>query len=316
MINSSSEKIQIIVLVKQVPATLQIKVNPNTGTLMRSGVESILNPFCEYALDMAVYLKNKIINQLQTKFDLENNKINRKWNVKNINIEIIAISMGPPQAKAALLRCLELGADKAILLSDRKFAGSDVWATSYILSYAIKKYFSNFSIILTGKQAIDGDTAQVPAEVAENLAIPQIYYVTDIKDIKLSISKLKESNNLKIKSLHIKKEIEEGYQIIEARPPLLLSISKGPWFSRRFPSLYDILMARKKTLKILKADDLEIDENNIGLNGSKTQVIKVFSPPKKEKGKIIDGSNPKNAAKLLLEFLIENGFILKRENNI
>lgn len=266
--------VKIIITVKQVPEADKVAVNPETGTLIREGVESILNPFCEYALDMGVKL--------------------RKDNPE-LNIEIIVISMGPPQAKMALLRCLELGADEAYLLSDRAFAGSDVWATALTLKEGILKIAPDFDLILSGKHAIDGDTAQVPAELAENLGIPQIFYGIDMEIIK--------------KKIRVKKETEEGHQIIEARLPALVTISKGPFNIRRLPSMKDVIESRNKPLKTITADDLNIEKSKLGLDGSYTQVVKVFAPPTRETGKIIDGSDPVKAAEQMIAFLKETKLI-------
>ncbi|MFX0082634.1 MAG: electron transfer flavoprotein subunit beta/FixA family protein [Candidatus Hodarchaeota archaeon] len=259
---------KIVVTIKQVPEVDKVAINPENGTLIREGVESILNPFCEYALDMAVKIR-------------ENNP--------DLDIEIIVISMGPPQARMALLRCLELGADKAFLLSDKKFAGSDVWATSLTLKEGILKTVPNFDLILSGKQAIDGDTAQVPAELAENLGIPQIFYGIEVE--------------IKKKKIKVKKETENGFQIIESPLPALISISKGPSNIRRLPSMKDIIEARNKPLKTITAEDLNVEGAKLGLDGSYTQVISIFAPPPKEKGKIIDGSDPAKAAEAMLAFL-------------
>ena len=265
---------KILVTIKQVPEADKVAVNPETGTLIREGVESILNPFCEYALDMAVKIKD---------------------DNPDFDVEIIAISMGPPQAKLALLRCLELGADRAFLLSDGAFAGSDVWATALTLKEGIRKIVSDFDLILCGKQAIDGDTAQVPAELAENLGIPQIFYGIDVKV---------EKNKIKVK-----KETENGYQIIETRLPALVTISKGPSNIRRLSSMKNIIQARRKPLEIINADQLDIKKERLGLNGSYTQVINIFAPPSKETGEIIDGTDPAKAAEKMMAFLRKKNLI-------
>ncbi|MHA1303995.1 MAG: electron transfer flavoprotein subunit beta/FixA family protein [Candidatus Heimdallarchaeaceae archaeon] len=264
---------KIVVLVKQVPEADKVAVNPETGTLIREGVASILNPFCEYALDEAVRLKHAYPEE---------------------EIQVIAISMGPPQAKTALLRCLELEADQAFLLSDRKFAGSDVCATANALKEGVEALVPDFDLILAGKQAIDGDTAQVPPETAEKLGIPQITYGTHIE--------------LEKNRVIVKRETEEGYQIVSARIPALVTMSKGSNI-RRMPSMKQVLEARKKPLETITADMLNLDESKVGLNASPTQVAKVFAPPEKGEGEIIDGSDPTVAAKKLLEFLIENKFV-------
>jgi electron transfer flavoprotein beta subunit len=266
--------VKIIVSIKQVPEADKVAVNPETGTLIREGVESILNPFCEYALDMAVKIRD---------------------DNPDIVVEIIAISMGPPQARMALLRCLELGADRAFLLSDMAFAGSDVWATSLTLKEGIRKIVPNFDLILCGKHAIDGDTAQVPAELAENLGIPQIFYGIDVKVEK--------------KKIRVKKETENGFQIIETRIPALITISKGPSNIRRLPSIKNIIEARNKPLETITADELDIEKEKLGLNGSYTQVINIFAPPTKETGKIIDGSDPGKAAEQMIAFLRDKKLI-------
>ena len=265
---------KILVTIKQVPEADKVAVNPETGTLIREGVGSILNPFCEYALDMAVKIKD---------------------DNPDFDVEIIAISMGPPQAKLALLRCLELGADRAFLLSDGAFAGSDVWATALTLKEGIRKIVSDFDLILCGKQAIDGDTAQVPAELAENLGIPQIFYGIDVKV---------EKNKIKVK-----KETENGYQIIETRLPALVTISKGPSNIRRLSSMKNIIQARRKPLEIINADQLDIKKERLGLNGSYTQVINIFAPPSKETGEIIDGTDPAKAAEKMMAFLRKKNLI-------
>jgi electron transfer flavoprotein beta subunit len=269
---------KIVVTVKQVPEADKVKVNPETGNLIREGVESILNPFCEYALDLAVKLQGE--NQ-------------------DLDIEIIAVSMGPPQAKSALLRCLELGADKAYLLTDRAFAGSDVWATAFTLKEGIMGVVPEYDLILCGKHAIDGDTAQVPAELAENLGIPQIFY-----GISMEITKRK---------IIVRREVEDGFQIVESRLPALVSISKGPSPIRRFPSMKDIVEARKKPLNVISANDLDVEMDKLGINGSYTQVVKVFSPPVKKSGEIIDGSDPRVAVESLISFLKSKKFIIPKE---
>jgi len=203
--------------------------------------------------------------------------------------------MGPPQAKMALLRCLELGADRAYLLSDKDFAGADVWATALTLNEAIRKIVPKFDLILCGKQAIDGDTAQVPAELAETLGIPQIYYGIDI-----SVEKTK---------IRVKREVENGFQIIETRMPALVTICKGPFNIRRLPSMKNIIEARKKSLETITAEELDVVNEKLGLNGSYTQVVNIFAPPVKETGKIIDGTDPGKAAEQMMAFLKEKKLI-------
>ena len=264
---------KIIVCVKQVPEITTVRVNPETGTLVREGVASILNPFCEYALDHAVRLK-----------------------AVNPGIEIIAVSMGPPQAQSALMRCLELGADRAILVSDRKFAGADTWATALTLAAVIRKAESDADLILVGKQAIDGDTAQVGPEIAEILGMPQIMY-----GVEMSLTPNR-------KRIRVKREVESGYEVLEARLPALVSASKGD-IMRRMPSLADVLSARRKKLRIATAADLELSDNELGLAGSYTQVVKVFPPAPKKGGRKVEGLEPAAAAKEIAAYLRSEGYI-------
>ena len=264
---------KIVVCVKQVPEIMDVNVNPETGTLIREGVTSILNPFCEYALDHAARL------------DSAHNEA-----------EVIAITMGPPQAKSALYRCLELGADRAVLVSDRKFAGADTWATALTLSAAIRKAVPDFNLILLGKQAIDGDTAQVGPELAEILNLPQIMYGAEMH---LTPNK---------KRIRVKQETENGYKILEARLPAVVSASKGELI-RRVPSFQDVLTARTKDLRVIAAADLDLEEAELGLQGSYTQVVNVFPPAQKHGGTKLEGLGPEVAARKIAAYLREENFI-------
>lgn len=264
---------KIVVCVKQVPEVTNVQVDPVTGTLIREGVKSILNPFCEYALDHAVRIARA-----------------------NANVEIIAITMGPPQAKDVLLRSLELGADQGVLVTDRKFAGADTWATAYTLAAAIQFAVPDFDLILVGKQAIDGDTAQVGPEIAEILGLPQITYGTEVT---LSSTK---------KQVRVKQEVENGYEIVEAAFPVLVTVSKGE-IVRRAPSFQDVIEARKKPIRRITASDLQIAEEALGLKGSFTQVVKVFPPPEKKSCRLIKDMEAEKAALEIFTFLKENRFI-------
>ena len=189
---------KIIVCVKQVPEITEVKIDPVTHTLVREGVPSILNPFDEFAVEEALRIREKHGG------------------------EVTAVTMGPPQAREALIKCLAMGADRAILLTDRAFAGADTWATAYTLSLAIKRL--EHDIILCGKQAIDGDTAQVGPELAENLGIPQITFVKKVEV------------DEKSRKVLVHRETEDGYEVIECRLPVLLTAIKG-LNEPRLPSL-------------------------------------------------------------------------------
>jgi electron transfer flavoprotein beta subunit len=264
---------KIVVCVKQVPEITNVRVNPETGTLIREGVASILNPFCEYALDHAARLK-----------------------AAHPEIEIVAVSMGPPQARSALMRCLELGADRAVLVSDRKFAGADTWATALTLAAVVRKIVADAGLILVGKQAIDGDTAQVGPEIAEILGMPQIMY-----GVEMSLT----PNRRRIR---VKREVESGYEVLEARLPALVSASKGEAL-RRMPSLADVLSARRRELRVVTAADLDLSESELGLAGSYTQVVKVFPPAPKQGGRKVEGLEPAAAAGEIAAFLRSEGYV-------
>ncbi len=229
----------IIVCIKQVPDTNEIKIDPETNTLIREGVESIINPFDLYAIEEALRLKEKHGGK------------------------ITAISMGPPQVEKALRDAVSLGVDEIILLTDRKFAGADTWSTSLVLAEAIRKS-GDYDLILFGQQAIDGDTAQVGPGVATHLGIPQTGFVRKIEEItdgKMIVQRL----------------MEDGFDRIRLSLPAALTVVKEINVPR-LPSLRGKRNAKKAELKTMNADDLELNENDVGLNGSPTQVVKIFSP--------------------------------------
>lgn len=229
----------LIVCIKQVPNTTEIKIDPVTNTLIREGVESILNPFDTYAIEEAVRLKEAHGGR------------------------VTVISMGPPQVEETLREAISLGADNMILLSDRKFAGADTWATSLTLAAAIKK-IGEYDLILTGQQAIDGDTAQVGPGIAAHLDIPQTCFVRRIESVdgcKVILQRL----------------MEDGYDRVQMRLPAVISVVKEI-NSPRLPSLRGKRNAKAVELTVWNANDLGLDEKDIGLNGSPTQVLSIFSP--------------------------------------
>ncbi len=258
-----------IVCVKQVPDTTEIKIDPETNTLIREGVPSILNPFDQFVLEEAIKIKQE-------------------------DDEIVVISMGPPQAKKALLKCLALGADKAILLSDRIFAGADTLATSYTITRAIKK-LGEFNIIFCGLQAIDGDTAQVGPEIAGILNIPQITYVESIEEVSE-------------KKLLAKVQTDNGYKIVESRLPTLITGITPSSFEPTNPPMMSIMKANKKPFFTWDANELGGDKDKYGLNGSLTQVIKIYSPPVRKKGVVIN-DEPESAVKILMDLLSKDKVI-------
>ena len=257
----------IVICIKQVPDTTDIRIDPETNTLVREGVASIINPFDMYAIEEGVRIKEKYGGK------------------------VTVISMGPPQVEAALREAISLGVDEAVLLSDRAFAGSDTLATSFALSEGLKKI--GYDIIICGKQAIDGDTAQVGPGIATHLDIPQITYVKKIEKIE----------DGKIVS---ERMVEEGYEVVESTLPVLLTVVKEI-NEPRLPSLKGKMKAKKSEIKIITAEDLKIDTGKVGLDGSPTWVMKIFTPPKKEGGKIFKGTADEVVAELMNE--IQNGFV-------
>jgi len=253
--------VDIVICIKQVPDTTDIRIDPETNTLVREGVASIINPFDMYAIEEGVRIKEKYGGK------------------------VTVISMGPPQVEAALREAISLGVDEAVLLSDRAFAGSDTLATSFALSEGLKKI--GYDIIICGKQAIDGDTAQVGPGIATHLDIPQITYVKKIEKIE----------DGKIVS---ERMVEEGYEVVESTLPVLLTVVKEI-NEPRLPSLKGKMKAKKSEIKIITAEDLKIDTGRVGLDGSPTWVMKIFTPPKKEGGKIFKGIADEVVAKLMAE---------------
>ncbi|MPM25313.1 Caffeyl-CoA reductase-Etf complex subunit CarD [bioreactor metagenome] len=258
----------ILVCVKQVPDTTEIKIDPVTNTLIRDGVPSIVNPFDGYALEAAARIKDA-----------------------NPGTKIVVASMGPEQAKVALKECLAVGAEKAYLISDRAFGGSDTLATSYILSKAVAKLEElegKFDAIFCGKQAIDGDTAQVGPELAEHLDYPQVTY-----GIEASV----DGDMLKVN-----KEVEGGVQVIGLKMPCVATFTK-PSFEPRYPTIKSKMAANRAQIPTLTAADFEIDLGQAGLKGSPTKVKKTFTPPRKTGGVKIKEETNEASAKKLFELL-------------
>ncbi|NLB34408.1 MAG: electron transfer flavoprotein subunit beta/FixA family protein [Elusimicrobia bacterium] len=261
---------KIVVCIKQVPDTTEVRINPKTNTLIREGVESIINPFDLNALEEGLRIKEKM------------------------NGELIALSMGPPQAESALKEAIALGCDSGILLTDRAFAGADTWATSYTLSRGIRR-IGEVDLIICGKQAIDGDTAQVGPSIAEMLDIPCITYVRKIEEI--------DKSNIKAQRM-----MEGGYHLLESSLPALITVVKEI-NEPRLPSLRGKMRARKEEIIKYSAADIVCEIDSIGQMGSPTVVEKIFAPPVRDKGTMIKGEPSEAAAKLVSE-LKEKGVLL------
>ncbi len=250
----------IVVCLKQVPGTTEVKIDPNTNTLIRQGIQNVINPFDTYALEEAVRLKEKH------------------------NGKVTVITMGPPQADAALREAVSLGADEVILLSDRAFAGADTWATANTLAKAIVK-LGPTDLIICGRQTIDGDTGQVGPEMAEMLNIPFVAYVSKIEEVKE-------------KYLRVTRAIEEGHELLETTLPAVITVAKEINVPR-LPSLRGIMKSKSVAITTWGIAELGVDANSVGLAGSSTQVVKIFFPQRVSKAEVLTGDVAAQVDKLV-----------------
>lgn len=249
---------KIVVCLKQVPDTTAVKIDPKTGTLIRDGVPSIINPEDKHALEAALQLKD------------------------NYGAHVTVISMGPPQAKNALREALCMGADEAILLTDRAFGGADTLATSKTIAAAIKNL--EYDIIFGGRQAIDGDTAQVGPEIAEHLNVPQVTYVQGVEVTE--------------DGLVVNRALEDGYEIIKVKTPVLLT-AIAELNHPRYMNVGRIFATKDKEITVFTANDLDIDASQIGLKGSPTKVKKSMTKEAKGAGEVVKESAPEAVSYVL-----------------
>ena len=256
---------KIIVCIKQVPDTTEIKIDPVKGTLMRDGVPSILNPDDANALEAALKIKDEYPET-----------------------EVDVLSMGPEQASYALRECLAMGADNAYLLSSRAFGGADTCSTSTTLAYGVKK-IGDYDFIFAGRQAIDGDTAQVGPQLAQRLELPIATYVQNIREIRE-------------KTVIVERQLEDGYEILEVKRPCVLTAVKE-MNEPRYMSVIGIERAYQKEIIVWDENDIELDVNNCGLNASPTKVFRSFTPPPKGKGEILSGTVNEMAHSLISKLM-------------
>ncbi len=250
----------IVVCIKQVPDTNDVKIDKETNTLIRKGVKSIINPYDLHAIEVGLDLRDRFKGK------------------------VTVISMGPPQVADSLKETIAMGVDEVVLLSDRAFAGADTLATSYTLAQSINK-IGDVDLILCGKQAIDGDTAQVGPGIAENLEIPHTTYVKEVSDVNKEV-------------ITVKRKIESGYELIEMKLPALLTVVKEI-NEPRFPSIRGILRSRQIEVPIWTAEDLEVDIDAVGLNGSPTQVVSIATPQVTVEGEIFTGKAEEQVDKII-----------------
>lgn len=259
---------KIVVCVKQVPGTHDAKIDPETKRIIREGIKAMTNPFDSYALEEAVLIKEKIGG------------------------EVIVLTMGPPRADLVLREGISVGADSAVLLSDRAFGGSDTWATSYALAKAIEK-IGGVDLVICGKQAIDGDTAQVGPGIAAQLNWPQATYVMAVPEI--------NNEMIRAKRMH-----EDGWDICEIKLPAVLTVVKDI-NQPRIPTLKGRLAAQKIEIPTWTAADIGADLSKIGLDGSPTRVVKTNPPPARTTESLkLDGSPADSAQKLVRQLRLRS----------
>ncbi|HBQ64414.1 MAG TPA: electron transfer flavoprotein subunit beta [Clostridiales bacterium] len=259
---------RIVVCVKQVPATNDARIDPETKRIVREGVKAILNPFDTYAVEEAVLLRNRFGG------------------------EVIVISMGPEKALASLREAISVGADRAILLSNRAFGGSDTWATSYVLARAIQK-IGQVDLVICGKQAVDGDTAQVGPGIAAHLDWLQATNVNHVEDV--------TDRDMKVTRMH-----EDGYDVCELAFPAVLTVVKGINIPR-VPTLRGRLASLKSEIPVWGPADIGTDIDKIGLEGSPTRVVKTEPPkPRSTATKKISGAAVDCAIELVRELRLRS----------
>jgi len=258
----------IVVLIKQVPDTNEIKVNFETGTLIRDGVKSIMNPDDRAGLEEALKIKDAS------------------------GAKVTIVTMGPPQADAMLREALAMGADEAILVSDGRFAGADTWATSETIAGVLRKL--DYDLIIAGRQAIDGDTAQVGPQTAEKLGIPHITYVEEIVDYD-------------DKEITVHRQYEDGYHVIKANLPIVLT-TLTEMNKPRYMSTGGIVDAYNREVQVWTLDDIVVDTTSIGLKGSPTKVRKKFTKEATDKVDLFEGS-AEDAALLIRDELASRNII-------
>ena len=263
---------KIVVCAKQVPDTTEVKLDPKTNTLIRDGVPSIINPDDKAGIEAALQLKEKVGGT------------------------VTVISMGPPQADAALREALAMGCDEAILVTDRAFGGADTWATSSTIAAALKKI--DYDIIITGRQAIDGDTAQVGPQIAEHLGIPQVSYAEEIVDAAEG-------------KVVVKRQFEDRYHVIEVKTPCLIT-ALAELAPPRYMTVHGIFDAyREKEVKVWTLEELKdtVDMANIGLKGSPTNVKQSFTKQAKGKGLYYKDLSAEEAVETIVAKLEERHII-------
>lgn len=264
----------IVVCLKQVPDTTQVRIDPETNTLIREGVPSIINPFDVHALEEGIRLKERFGGTVSI------------------------VSMGPPQAKESLQKGLSLGADAAYLISDRAFGGADTLATSYTLSEAIRRLGEEkpVDLVICGKQTIDGDTAQVGPGIARRLGLTQLTYVDEVVNV-----------DEQARRITVRRHLEGAHEILEGPLPALLTVLKEI-NEPRYAHLPQLMRALRTDIPVWTSQVLAVDGEQIGLNGSPTKVRRIFAPPRRGGGEVLTGGRDEMVA-TLLDRLVEDGVL-------
>ena len=263
---------KIVVCIKQVPDTAEVKLDPKTGTLIRDGVPSIINHDDKAGLEAALQLREKL----------------------NDGAPVTVVCMGPPQADVALREALAMGADEAHLVSAREFGGSDTYATATIIATALRKI--GYDMVITGRQAIDGDTAQVGPQIAEQLKIPQVSYAQELDIVNGEVI--------------VNRQYEDQYHVLKVQLPCLVT-ALAELTEPRYMHAGGIVDAYNKEIKVWGFDDLKNDLNPewIGLKGSPTNVFQSFGKKPKTPGTIYDGLSVEEAVEKIMAMLIERHII-------
>ena len=263
---------KIIVPIKQVPETGNVKMDEEKGTMVRDGVESIVNPLDLYSIECALMLKEQYGGT------------------------VTVISMGPPKAEKAIREALSMGCDEGVLLTDKAFAGSDTWATSYVISESIKT-LGEYDLIIAGVRATDGDTGQVGPEIAAMLDLPIATFVSKIDSLENGI-------------MNVTRLVEGGYEQITFPLPALITVVNEISFPR-LPTLRGKQTARTKTVPVVKKDDLSVDSGSLGLEGSPTRVVKIMHPKVVRNGVLLDVNKVgiRKAVEELVDFLEDKNFV-------
>jgi len=266
--------LHFVVCLKQVPDSSEVRIDPETNTLMREGVPSIINPYDAHALEEAIRLKEKVGGK------------------------VTVITMGPDQAKEALRKAMSFGADRAILLSDRAFAGADSLATAYVLTRAIQKIMETepVDLVLAGKEAIDGDTAQTGPGIASRLSFTQLTYVIKVASLDKD-------------SITVHRKLETGREVVQAKLPALLTVEKE-LNEIRYATLPNMMKAASYEPEGWTSQSLDFDPAQLGLKGSPTSVVRIFAPPARTGGDKIDGTtDPQGAAATVVQKIFEQNII-------